>query len=109
MFKLPNVITPGRGDDQNDFLTSYSADDNTVLDCARSVRRVDLTIFSRWGDEIFTTSLTDEDAPIYWDGRNAAGKEVSAGTYFYLADVTFDTIDPVMQKQQIKGWVYVLR
>lgn len=108
-FKLPNVITPGVKDDQNDVWSAYTPNNASNEDCPRSIRKVDLRIFSRWGEEIFTTSLTGTETHMLWDGRNLAGEEVSSGIYFYDARVIFDTIDPSVKGQQIKGWVHVIR
>ncbi len=108
-FKLPNVITPGIKDEQNDFLTTYPDENNFRQDCARFLRQVDIRILSRWGEEIFTTSLTGDETPIFWDGRTNEGKEASSGVYFYQAQVIFDTNDPSRQKQEFKGWVQLIR
>lgn len=108
-FKLPNVITPGVKDERNDFLTTYPSGNNSRQDCSRSVRQVDLKIFTRWGKEIFTTSSIGPETPVFWNGFNQAGREVSAGTYFYEAIVVFDTNDPSEKVRHLKGWVHVLR
>jgi hypothetical protein len=107
VFKLPNVITPGVKDQRNDFLTTYPNDDNYKQDCSRSVRQVDIRIFSRWGEKIFTTTLQHVDSPVFWNGLNYKGVEVSAGTYYYHAEVIFDT--PANQNAHIKGWIQVVR
>jgi hypothetical protein len=107
-FKLPNVITPGVKDDHNDYLTTFSQAEKNGLDCARSVESVRLKIFSRWGDEVFTTTLYD-DSVIFWDGRNAGGEEVASGVDFYHAEVIFDTTDTEKRTQRIQGWVHVLK
>jgi hypothetical protein len=106
-FKLPNVITPGINDDRNDYLTTFSESENNREDCTRSVQSVRLSIFSRWGDEIFTTTLAG-DSLILWDGRNSSGEQVASGVYFYHAEVIFDTIDVDRRNQRIQGWVHVL-
>jgi hypothetical protein len=110
LFKLPNIISPGVVDSKNDYLTTYPSDANsTTADCSRSVTQVDIKVFSRWGEEIFTTSVAGSENPIFWDGLNKHGNEVSTGTYFYEAVVTFDTIDDSEKTRQIKGWVHVVR
>ena len=109
VFKLPNVITPGVKDQHNDFLTTYPGEDSYRKDCSRSVRQVDIKIFSRWGEEIFTTTVNDADSRVFWNGLNKKGVEVSAGTYYYHAKVIFDTHDSGSKNQQIKGWVQVIR
>jgi gliding motility-associated-like protein len=107
-FKLPNVITPG-SDGQNDFLTVYDEENSTVNDCARSVTRVELLVYNRWGQEIFLKEINNQDTNIFWPGTTNTGTEVSAGTYYYKAKVDFQTSDPVKKTQEFKGWVHVLR
>jgi len=64
---------------------------------------------SHWGEEIYTTSVSDDELPVLWNGVNDDGAEAASGSYFYHAWVTFDTNDPVLKKQQFKGWVQVIR
>jgi hypothetical protein len=108
-FKLPNVITPGVSLEENDILTTYPERNANGSDCSRSVQHVDIRIYSRWGEEIYTTSLTTGEPLIFWDGQNSNGADVSSGTYFYHARVVFDTNDPSLEKQHFKGWVQVIR
>jgi hypothetical protein len=107
-FKLPNVITPGYKDEKNDFLTVFPSSGGSE-DCSRSVKNVDLTIYNRWGVEIFTSSVNPENSLLFWDGINNSGTDASAGTYFYSAMVTFETTDPEKKNQQIKGWIQLVR
>ncbi len=107
-FKLPNVITPGN-DGQNDFFTAYDEENSTVNDCARSVTRVELLVYNRWGQEIFLKQISNQETRIFWPGTTNTGIEVSAGTYFYKAKVDFQTSDPAKKTQEFKGWVHVIR
>jgi hypothetical protein len=45
---------------------------------------------------------------IDWDGRDNSKREVSAGIYYYEAQVTFDSVDPSKKNRMIKGWVQIL-
>lgn len=108
-FKLPNVITPDVSDQKNDFLTTYPEDGSNPDDCPRSIRQVDFTIYSRWGQEIYTTTVTGGESPVFWDGLTGTGKEADGGVYFYEALVTFDTNDPQLRIQRFKGWVHLIR
>jgi hypothetical protein len=127
-YELPNVFTPN-GDNCNEKFSAYnnrsaidehgndacgpvSADDLAArkTKCARFVNRVDLTVYNRWGKVVYIYSSGGERT-IYidWDGRDDNGKEVVAGVYYYIAQVTFDSVDPGQQHKSIKGWVQVVR
>ena len=75
-----------------------------------AVNQVDLTIYNRWGKVVYTYSSGGERT-IYidWDGHDDNGREVVAGVYYYIAQVTFDSVDPGQQHKSIKGWVQVVR
>jgi len=127
-YELPNVFTPN-GDNCNEKFSAYndrfgidehgndacgpvSAEDlaERRRKCARFVSHVDLTIYNRWGKVVYTYSSGGERT-IYidWDGHDDNGKEVVAGVYYYIAQVTFDSVDPGQQHKSIKGWVQVVR
>ena len=57
--------------------------------CARFVDKVFLRIYNRWGKEVYSYESGGERT-IYvdWDGRDADGRELSTGIYYYVADVT---------------------
>jgi hypothetical protein len=127
-YELPNVFTPN-GDPCNDTFSAYS--DRVQVDeqgqgpcgpvdlrelsakCARFVERVEFRVYNRWGKEVFTHVgiKGDESRSIYidWDGRDSSGQALSAGVYFYIAEVTFDVVDPAQQNRTIKGWVHLIR
>ncbi|MEL7005213.1 MAG: gliding motility-associated C-terminal domain-containing protein, partial [Bacteroidota bacterium] len=125
-YRLPNVFTPGNGDDCNDLFSAFSGRnvqsesgdiDNcgTDLDpakCARFVESVEFTVFNRWGGPVYTyTGRAGSENGIFidWDGRGDNGRELSAGVYYYLANVRYDVVDPATANQQIKGWVQIIR
>jgi hypothetical protein len=108
-FRLPNVITPGTLDDKNDFLATYDGDNSSEDQCARSVKRVELLVYNRWGQEVFLKEINNQDTNILWPGINHAGIEVESGVYFFKAKVDFQTNDPLKRNQEVKGWVHVLR
>lgn len=129
-YELPNFFTPN-GDNCNDFFSAYSAVNRTsaggenpvpgercagalppdvTAKCARFVNKVVVRIYNRWGKEVFNyESGGERTIYIDWDGRDQKGSELATGIYFYVADVTFDSVDPAKQNQTIKGWVQLLR
>lgn len=73
-YLLPNVFSPN-GDGVNDIYRPYRT---------AYVERIDMTIFNRWGVEVFTT----EDPDINWDGKiSGSDKLVAPGVYYYICDV----------------------
>ncbi len=69
--EVPNVFTPN-GDGSNDvFFLKVS-----------NVSEINALIFDRWGNKVFETNSSTGN--IAWDGKNAAGKELPVGTYFYI-------------------------
>lgn len=124
-YELPNIFTPN-DDNCNDVFSAYSDKSRYALPgegslyecggvtdeskCARFVDRVDFKVFNRWGNEVYSyRSGSERSIYIDWDGKDNNGKELSTGVYYYIAEVTFITIDPAKRNQTIKGWVHILR
>ncbi len=116
-YELPNVFTPN-GDGCNDTFSAFgkrvdAGEECMVVDgsrCARFVNHVSITIFNRWGKEVYAyQSAPDGNMYVDWDGSDSKGEKLSAGTYYFTAIVRFVTIDPSKREQTIKGWVQLLR
>ncbi|MBL0744942.1 gliding motility-associated C-terminal domain-containing protein [Chryseolinea lacunae] len=124
-YELPNVFTPN-GDKYNETFSAFSTrnipcgeeggcpiPDELKLKCARFVEQVEFKVFNRWGQEVYTydSSIGDNTASIYidWNGKDAGGKELATGVYYYVAKVKFLTVDPQDQIQNFKGWVHLIR
>lgn len=130
-YELPNVFTPN-GDLCNELFSAYSdtnfigedgglSNDCGIVDatkCARFVLSVNFTVYNRWGRPVYHYEGRTGTEPVQpglrpelinWDGRGDNGGELSAGVYYYLAEVIFDTVDPGNAKQEIKGWVQIIR
>ncbi len=101
-YNLPNVFTPN-GDNLNDYFRpdSYSF-----------VEKVDMKIYSRWGDLVFRT----DEPEINWDGKRMnTDRLVSPGVYYYVCDVYEQRLGgsgelPELQLQvrTLVGFVYVI-
>lgn len=92
-YQLPNVFTPN-GDGNNDYWRPgrYSF-----------VEKVDMKVYSRWGNLVFQTS----DPDINWDGKQLhTNKLVSPGIYYYIADVYENRLTG-LEVRNIVGFVYV--
>ncbi len=81
--------------------------------CARFVQKVEFRVYNRWGAEVYryTGSITDDRNGIYinWDGRDKQGNPLASAVYYYMAEVTFDVVDPTQRVKVLKGWVHLLR
>jgi len=129
-YELPNFFSPN-GDNCNDVWSAFSAINRSAFGsdnpggsqpcsgdlpphiqqkCARFVEDVFIRVYNRWGKEVYNYESGGERT-IYvdWDGRDLDGRELATGVYFYVANVTFDSVDPAKQNQIIKGWVHLQR
>jgi gliding motility-associated-like protein len=92
-YLLPNVFSPN-GDGINDIYrpsrTSY-------------VERVEMTIFNRWGLEVFNT----EDPDVNWDGKMKGSDQlVATGVYYYICDV-YEYRLTGLEVYALTGFIYV--
>ena len=74
--RIPNAFTPN-GDSMNDNF-GFAAEENDVI----NFTSFKMTIFNRWGQEVFTTTSIDEK----WDGR-ISGENAVSEVYLYVVDV----------------------
>ncbi|PWJ59914.1 gliding motility-associated-like protein [Dyadobacter jejuensis] len=95
-FVLPNVFTPN-GDGKNDVFQP--------MECPAFVQSLEFRVFNRWGAQVFDT----KDVNVNWNGTTNAGKELSAGQYYYEAKVFFESSKVGGTATTIKGWVQLLR
>lgn len=92
-YMLPNVFSPN-GDGINDLYrpkrTSY-------------VERVEMTIFNRWGLQVYYT----ENPDINWDGKiNNSDRLASPGVYYYICDVYEQRLTGI-EVYTLTGFIYV--
>ena len=91
-YYLPNVFTPN-GDGVHDIYLSWNL--------GNYVQKVNMTIYNRYGKEIFKT----ENPDIEWDGR-FNDKLVSTGVYYYICDVFEPRITGTVIKT-LTGFIHV--
>ncbi|MFC2111501.1 gliding motility-associated C-terminal domain-containing protein, partial [Bacteroidota bacterium] len=93
LYSLPNVFTPN-GDGYNDFFIPFPYS---------FVDHIDLQIFNRWGNIVFTSI----DPDINWDGKNKDTHNiVPDGVYFFVCDVYEIRLEGLV-KRNITGTVHV--
>jgi hypothetical protein len=69
-------------------------------------------VYDRTGKENYTyDSNEDFENGIFinWRGNTNSGRILESGTYYYLAEVTFDVLDPANAKKELKGWVQLIK
>jgi gliding motility-associated-like protein len=94
LYHLPNVFTPN-GDGSNDLFMPFPYN---------FVEKINIEIFNRWGNLIFTT--TDPD--ILWDGTSElTGKPCPDGVYYYICEV-FEYRLQGTQKRTLTGFVHII-
>jgi len=75
---VPNIFTPN-GDGKNDIFQVQ----------AEQLKTIEVSVFNRWGKEIFSTEITD---PVYqdnnkidiWDGKTKGGSIAADGVYYFV-------------------------
>jgi gliding motility-associated-like protein len=76
---IPNVITPGNGDNINDFITVFSNNSETRIHSLR--------IFDRWGELVFErTEFLPNIPSLGWDGT-FKGQLVNPGVFVYKVEL----------------------
>ena len=94
-YVLPNTFTPN-GDGANELFKPFPD--------WRFVPKIDLKIFNRWGNLVWTTS----DPAINWDGRTAGGQELAAGSYYYTCTVSELRVAGITERN-LSGWIELIR
>ncbi|HKR07098.1 MAG TPA: gliding motility-associated C-terminal domain-containing protein [Bacteroidia bacterium] len=95
-YELPNVFTPD-GNGKNDELHSFPW---------RFIKDIDLHVFNRWGQEVF--SSTDRD--FKWNGNEIkTGKPCPSGVYYYLCTVNEIYRSGIKPRALKPGFVQLIR
>lgn len=94
-FELPNIVTPN-GDNANDNFKAVRV---------RQIKEIDLSIFDRWGNLVYTT----KDPYFEWNTVSILSKvPVSEGTFFYICYVYEPRLSGTVTRT-IKGYMQVAR
>lgn len=108
---IPNILTANE-DGFNDVFPGFgNVTDSDLAKCPRFVRKLNLKIYNRWGKEVYVVEKdgTDSNVSNEWKGLDKKGHELSTGVYFYEAEIIFDMLDSVSQKQKSSGWINLVR
>jgi gliding motility-associated-like protein len=100
-YELPNIFTPD-DDGINDIY-------HPILPY-RDIREIDMIIWNRWGDEVFST----KDPDINWNGRrNNDGEILPDGVYYYrcLVDefTSRDQGNEITKPRVLTGFIHITR
>jgi gliding motility-associated-like protein len=95
-FDLPNIFTPN-GDGKNDIFQA--------MKCPRFVQLVMFVVYNRAGQKVFEYT----GPKLEWNGNDASGNPLPAGSYFYTCETKFLTLDPNSATLNLKGWVELVR
>lgn len=85
---VPNIFTPN-----ND-----GVNDTFVI---QGIENASLTVFNRWGKEVFNQSPYNNG----WDGYTNAGKKLAEGTYYYI----IKSLAEFTNTEDIKGYILLAR
>ena len=92
-YELPNVFTPNNSGTNDLF--------RPIPPSPRFVESVKFKVFNRWGAKVFEKN---DDIYLNWDGSG-----LPDGIYFYTAQVSYFSPDDSKKKEEIKGWIQLIR
>lgn len=98
IYELPNTFTPN-GDGQNDLFTPILP--------YRSVEKIEMKIYNRWGNLVFETDNPD----INWNGTDYKnGKELPSAVYFYSCYIYYKAANKIEKlKEPLSGYIHLFR
>ncbi len=77
-----------------------SYNDNWQIDGIENFEKNKVTIYNRWGDEVWINKEKYDNKNVVWTGTNTAGVQLPDATYFYVIDT---------DGKIYKGWVEITR
>ena len=93
-YTLPNTFSPN-GDGKNDVFMPFPY---------RFIESVGFNVFTRWGDEVFST----EDPDLIWNGRvNNSGRLLPDGVYYYICTVNEQRLQGIVPRT-LKGTIQII-
>ncbi|HNK89638.1 MAG TPA: gliding motility-associated C-terminal domain-containing protein, partial [Chitinophagales bacterium] len=97
-YELPNTFTPNN-DGQNDWFTPIIP--------YRSVEKIDIKIYDRWGILVYQT----ENPDINWNGTDIKnGKELPTAVYYYTCYLYYKTANGVEKiVEPLSGYIHLFR
>jgi gliding motility-associated-like protein len=104
---IPNVFTPSNHDGVNDYFPGIATSDPDK--CPRFVKTMDIRIYDRWGDKVYSLTTAHRDETLEWNGRDANGGDLPAGVYYYIVETQFDAWEAANRKREHRGWVNLIR
>lgn len=92
---IPNIITPN-DDGLNDFHDIEAIGEQGY----------ELTVFNRWGEQVYSTRIDSDSAQGNFNGRTENGSMLPSGTYFYMLRIL-----PPCEKEweEINGTITIVR
>ncbi len=85
-----------------------STGDNKFMRVANLPAQNTVTIFNRWGDEVFKVSNYDNQNPEKrFDGHTTKGDELATGTYFY--EIEIGDLPGYTGPKRINGFIFLKR
>lgn len=79
---------------------SDNINDTWKIDNINAFKPNKVSIFNRWGQEVYSTEDYDNETKV-WSGKDNKQRDLPSGTYFYIVELG--------SKKPIKGWVELLK
>lgn len=99
LIEFPNVFSPNF-DNRNDFFTATMFKD---------IRELRISIYNRWGTEVYQTSDGNTFLNSGWDGKDSfTGQDCSEGVYYYVCKYSPLSIQE-SRERVVTGFVHLFR
>ncbi len=93
---IPNIFSPNSDGNNETFVPSFRD--------GVTINSYSISIFDRWGNQVFTSTSLDES----WDGRIGDANSADPGVYVYIVKVDY-TDDRTSGEQTITGDITIIR
>ena len=89
VYLCPDTIIPPNHENEIVMVNAFTPNNDGVNDVfnvkGNHIKEINATVFNRWGQELYNWNELNGG----WNGKYK-GKEVSAGTYFYVVTVVYE-------------------